>query len=212
MTFHFSVEGETEKLYLERLQELINASDEAAFSVRFDVKVSSPTSYVKGTAISQPTTIYHFCDYESNSEEHQKRFMHLLDEMKKAEKLGKQIHYVLGYCNFSFELWILMHVTNAQRSLSDRSHYLKELNKAFRKSFTSMKEFKKEQNLNLLFKELSLENVRQAIKRSQNLMKQQNEYAEKPKRYKKFDFYESNPSLSLGKIFTDIFNEIKLKL
>lgn len=212
VTFHFSVEGETEAIYLEWLQGIINTANETSFSVRFDVKVCPPISYVKSTTISQPTTICHLCDYESSGEEHRKRFMRLLDQMREAEKLGKQVRYILGYCNFSFELWILMHVTNAQKSLSDRSCYLKELNKAFHVNFSSMKEFKKKRNLKNIFSKLSLENVRLAIERSQVLMKQKNEDLAKPEIYKKFDFYKENPSLSVGKIFADIFNKLKLKL
>lgn len=42
VTFHFSVEGETEAIYLEWLQGIINTANETSFSVRFDVKVCPP--------------------------------------------------------------------------------------------------------------------------------------------------------------------------
>lgn len=211
-TFYFSVEGETEASYLRWLQNTINESGGTAYTVCFDVKVCSPVSRVKRMTVPQRITIYHFCDCESASEEHQKRFKGFLDEMKNAEKLGKQVTYVLGYCNFSFELWILMHVTNAQRSLTDRSHYLKELNSAFHEHFTSMKEFKKEKNLTKIFEKLTLEDVRRAIKLSEKLMKQKKECQALLEKYKKFSFYKENPSLSLGGIFAEIFKKINLEL
>ena len=46
-TFYFSVEGETEASYLRWLQNTINESGGAAYTVCFDVKVCSPVSRVK---------------------------------------------------------------------------------------------------------------------------------------------------------------------
>lgn len=70
--YYFSVECETEKWYLDRLQDLINNSD-AACKVSFDSKVQKdPVKYVKGLSIQGKTIVFHFCDYESNESDHQK--------------------------------------------------------------------------------------------------------------------------------------------
>ena len=46
--YYLSVEGETEKWYFERLQELINANEKIPFSVKFDIKINkSITSRAK---------------------------------------------------------------------------------------------------------------------------------------------------------------------
>lgn len=35
-----------------------------------------------------------------------------MDNMKKAEQLGKQIKYKSGYSNFTFDLWIILHIAD----------------------------------------------------------------------------------------------------
>lgn len=56
--YYFSVEGETEKWYLDWLQDLINNSD-ASCKVSFNSKVEKdPVKYVKGLSI-QGKTIFH---------------------------------------------------------------------------------------------------------------------------------------------------------
>ena len=72
--YYFSVEGETEKWYLDWLQDLINNSD-ASCKVSFNSKVEKdPVKYVKGLSIQGKTTVFHFYDYESNESDYQKQF------------------------------------------------------------------------------------------------------------------------------------------
>ncbi len=198
--FYFSVEGRTEELYLQWLQKKLNCHSKQ-FRISFDIKVKDPIGRVKGMTISQKVTIYHLCDFESLSEEHQKKFKNLLDQMCEAEGLGKQVKYQLGYCNFSFELWILMHVTNSVRSLANRSQYLNEINANFGENYSSMKEFKREENLKHFFEKLSIEDVKHAVVQAKRLMR---EKEANPEQYKKFFYFRDNPALSLGEIFEEI--------
>ena len=50
----------------------------------------------------------HICDVESNEQVHVDKFKNILSEMREA-KAQKKISYVLGYSNFTFELWMVLH-------------------------------------------------------------------------------------------------------
>lgn len=52
--------------------------------------------------------VIHICDIESNGEYHTDKFQNILKEMSEVKK-QKNINYQLGYSNFTFELWIILH-------------------------------------------------------------------------------------------------------
>ena len=64
---------------------------------------------VKSLSILHETEITHVFDRESKEGKHIKQFRNTLDAMKGAEEEGKAIKYQLGYTNFTFELWIILH-------------------------------------------------------------------------------------------------------
>lgn len=71
--FIFTVEGETEKWYLERLKELINDSEKALNQVSFKITVEKdPLSYAKGVSERGKIKIIHLCDVESEDNRYQK--------------------------------------------------------------------------------------------------------------------------------------------
>ena len=121
ISYYFSVEGETEKLYFEHLQSLINSSEKAEYSVKFIVKIKKdPREMVKANAFINKVTINHICDVESNSDEHTKIFLSTLDNMKSACSMGKKVSYRLGYSNYAFDLWIALHKGECSTRLADR--------------------------------------------------------------------------------------------
>ena len=108
--YYFSVEGETEKWYLDWLQKTINAVPLAKYNVKLDAKIQKdPLARAKGLSILGRTEITHIFDRESEEEIHVKQFQETLDRMKAVQRTGKQITYKLGYSNFTFELWIILH-------------------------------------------------------------------------------------------------------
>ena len=110
--YYFSVEGETEKWYLEWLQRQINSTDNAAYGVVFNVKVEKdPVNRVKGMAILTKTDIWHFSDYESSEPEHVKQFQSTMARMEQSQHL-KQVKYHFGYSNLTFDLWMILHKKN----------------------------------------------------------------------------------------------------
>ncbi len=90
--YYFSVEGETEQWYLKWLQQLINSTQESAYTVSFDCPIyKNPTKRVKSLVVTGKTEIHHLSDYESDDPNHVKEFIDTMDNLKKAQALGKQI-------------------------------------------------------------------------------------------------------------------------
>lgn len=77
-------------------------------------------AFEKGTNTKVPPEVFHICDVESTSPVHTEKFHSILKEMKEA-KTQKNIRYHLGYSNFTFELWIVLHKKDCFEPLDDRT-------------------------------------------------------------------------------------------
>ncbi|MDQ2087758.1 RloB family protein [Herbivorax sp. ANBcel31] len=137
--YYFSVEGETEKWYFDWLQEKINSEPDAKCKVNIEKeKCKNPKSWVKKLKIFSKISITNVFDYEGNDKEHVENFKRTLKLMKEASQLGKQIKYNLGYSNFTFELWMILHKIDFNKPLSNRDQYLQYINSAYNQSFKSL--------------------------------------------------------------------------
>lgn len=156
-----------------------------------------PIKYAKNLAILQKTKIVHITDYESDEPVHTTQFLAALGRMKDAKQGGKQINYVLGYSNLTFELWMILHMADCNGSLSHRRQYLGSLNRAYSEDFEDLKQYKHENNFKRILKKLTLENVKTAISRAEGIMRRNHENGYTPVEYKGFTYYRENPSLSI---------------
>jgi hypothetical protein len=209
--YYFSVEGETEKMYIDRLQSIINAESGASYCVKFDCKVQkNPVKRAKGIIPIGKVDITHVFDYESNDVVHIQQFEGTLANMKAAGSLGKHIKYHLGYSNFTFELWMILHKKDCKRPFSHRNQYLLPLNQAYNEHFESLDEYKEADNFERVLKKISLNNVREAVRRAIAIMENNEESGLRIVEYKGYRYYRENPSISLGKIFGDILAECGL--
>lgn len=210
-TYYFSVEGETEQWYLEWLQRMINAEENAKYTVKLDSKIQKdPLSRAKRMTIVGKTEITHIFDYESDEEIHAKQFKNVLDRMKEAQNTGKNIKYHLGYSNFTFELWMILHRTECNGSLMHRRQYLTPLNRAYGENFENLDQYKHENNFKRILSKLTLDNVRQAIRRSKTIMRKNEEMGYRLQEYKGYRYYRENPSLSLGEQIERILEDCKI--
>jgi hypothetical protein len=167
LKYYFSVEGQTEKWYLDWLEKLINNTNESLYKVKLDSRVEkSPFRRAKNLNITDKTEIWHLSDYESNEDLHVKRFYQTIDELDKVNKIGKQINYKFGYSNYTFDLWLILHKIDYNGSQTDRANYLYGINKAYNEKFLSMKDYKRFDNFHKCLNQLDLSNVREAIKHS----------------------------------------------
>ncbi len=207
--YYFSVEGQTEKWYLERLQDLINSCENAKTNVKFDCDVQkNPIKKAKSLVIKDKTEIWHLFDYESNEESHIKRFQDTLDALHSVpKKLHKQIIYKPGYSNFTFELWMILHKSNCKRMFSHREQYLDVINKVYHEKFNSLNSYKDKNNFYKCLEKINLQDVKDATARALEIMETNKTNGYKIQNFKGFSYYQENPSLTIheiiGKILTD---------
>lgn len=210
-TYYFSVEGETEQWYIEWLQRLINSHLEAKYTVKLDSKIAKdPLARAKKLTILSKTEIVHVCDYESEEKIHVQQFKNVMDRMKEAQSLGKNIKYQLGYSNFTFELWIILHKMDCNGTFVHRRQYLAPINRAFEENFENLSQYKQEENFKRILSKLTLENVRQAIRRSKAIMRRNEDAGHVLQQYKGYRYYKENPSLTIGEQIERILQECKL--
>lgn len=209
--YYFSVEGYTEKWYLDWLQKTINDMPESTYNVKLDSKIQKdPLARAKGLTLLNKTKITHVFDRESEDPIHTQQFQGTLDRMRKAEKLGKQIEYELGYSNFAFELWIVLHKADCNECKTNRRQYLSNLNRAYDEDFKDLDEYKQEKNFERILGKLTISDVIDAVKRADLIMKRNEENGYILEEYKKYNFYKENPSLSLGSVVGKILKDCGL--
>lgn len=210
--YYFSVEGETERWYFNWLQNTINATPESKYNVKLDVKIQKdPLARAKGITLLEKTEITHVFDRESEEPIHTQRFQITLDRMKEAQGIGKDIEYRLGYSNFTFELWIILHRTDCNAPKSHRGQYLPILNEAYDEKFENLKEYKQEDNFKRILKKLTITDVVYAVKRAEAIEKKNEENGYTLQKYKGYSFYKENPSLSLWEIVGKILKGCSLQ-
>lgn len=204
----FSVEGETELWYLDWLQKIINANGSRKFNASIDCVVQKdPLKRAKSINNINSIEIWHISDYESNDDGHQKEFIKTIDRMKEANKLNKQIQYKFGYSNFSFDLWIILHMSDCKQSFAHRHQYINVINRLYNENFENMDEYKHEKNFKRCLKNLSIQNVVDAINRAKEIMNKNKQIGYNLIQYKGYYYYEENPSLSIWEIIEKILIE-----
>lgn len=209
--YYFSVEGETEQWYLKWLQNLVNNTDESACKVSIDCPVrKNPLKHAKSLTVTKKIEVYHFFDYESDELIHIQGFQSVMDNMKKAENIGKQIKYKSGYSNFTFDLWIILHMGDCNTSFTNRKQYIIPINRLFNERFENMDEFKKEDNFKRCLKSMNLSNVIDAVERAGKIMQRNKESGYVLHQYKKYQYYKENPSLTAWEPIERILAECKL--
>lgn len=209
--YYFSVEGHTEKWYLDWLENIINATDEAIIKVSIKSEVQKdPAKFAKKLTVINKTTVYHLSDYESNELEHVTNFHNTMDRMKKASS-DKQITYKFGYSNLTFDLWIILHMTNLFGAVADRKNYLNAINRSFNESFESMDEYKEEINFKRCLSKLKISNIIDAVNRSKKIMKNNENNGYALCRYRNYSYYKENPSLTVWEAIAEILKDCELK-
>lgn len=197
LKYVFTVEGETERWYLEWLCDRINEYPDRKCNVSIETRVQqSPEKFYKSTTKKVTPEVTHICDVESNEDVHVRKFQKILSEMKDA-KTNKKISYELGYSNYTFELWMVLHKRNCNGPLGHRNQYLAPINSAYEKKYRNLEEFKKEDNFKYCLSKLTLEDVKSAIERADFITKNNELDGKTQLQYKGYKYYRDNPALSI---------------
>lgn len=206
--YYFSVEGETEKWYLKWLESQINNNDNALFKVNFTVYIQKdPVAAIKRITSVDNIEVVHVFDFEEPQNE--EAFKNTLSSMKKAARMKKVRKYNLGYSNYSFDLWIILHKSNMRIKRTHRSDYLSDINRNFNTHFESMSKYKEETNFKRLLNSLTLDNVINAISNAEKI-EQQNMRDYKKISHCGYEYYRENPSLSIHKCVKEILKTVGL--
>lgn len=207
--YYLSVEGETEKWYFEHLQVLINNKEELLYTVKFDIKINkSIISRAKSISAPYKVKAFHICDYESNEEMHIEQFNKILKELKDVKKINKNLVYKLGYSNFSFDLWIILHKIQQIGAVSHRKQYVKGINKAFGEKFQFIDDYKEEKNFKRILSEITLEDVISAVKNADEIRKMNKENFQcNYRKYGQFEYYTENPDMTINECVKQILKE-----
>lgn len=209
--YFFSVEGETEKWYLEWLAARINATAESAYDVSMVIKIQKdPRKMVKTLTIPGKTEIWHLSDYESDDPDHARQFLETMDNLKTAQGMGKQVKYRFGYSNLTFDLWMILHKINCNTSMAHRRNCLSYINRAYGENFYEMKKYKREDNFKRCLKQLELSNVRRAVERAESIMQSNHDNGYTLHQYKGYQYYKENPSLEIWRAVKTILEDCSL--
>lgn len=162
---------------------------------------------MKDLSVLDKTNIVHIFDFEEQQNE--TAFQDTLRVMKEASKLKRNVKYKLGYSNYTFELWIILHKKCVMGSKSYRSHYLIDINRYYNTDFESMAKYKEEANFKKVLNCLSLDDVKNAILNAEKIENQNVQNYQKMT-HCGFEYYRENPSLSIHKYIKDILITVKL--
>jgi hypothetical protein len=210
--YFYTVEGETEKWYLDWLEGEINANPESGIKVSIKSKVEkNPLKYAKSLPIISKVEVTHLFDYESHEPVHIKQFLATLDLLKEANSInGKQIKYRLGYSNLTFEIWMALHKNNFNVYSEHRSHYLRHINSAFDERFTELSTYKEEGNFKRMLRKLTLDDVKAAVIRANSIMQRNTEDGLQELQHRGFKYFRDNPSMTIHESVEKILKECGL--
>ena len=130
--------------------------------------------------------------------------------MRKSELLGKQIKYQLGYSNFTFELWMVLHKMDCNGSLMHRRHYLVPINRAYNEDFNSLDQYKQEANFRRILGKITLAEVKEAIIRGKSIMQRNVENDCTLHQYKGYKYYKENPALLIWEAIEKILKDCEI--
>lgn len=211
--FFISVEGvNCERLYFKHLAKLINASD-SKYNMQCTCQKMSPISFAKryhhlpdDKHNKKVIPYMHIQDIEDYQDrERAAQFKGLIDELQEVKKDYKKV-YQLGYSNYTFELWMLLHVRNMNHAVQNRGAYLAPINTAFNRKFQNLDEYKSEKEFQTILDEfITLESVFKAIERAEGIVANNMNSGKRKENYKGIELYHVNPDLNVHDVIKLIF-------
>ena len=208
--YTLTVEGETEQWYFEWLRDQINACPSRSYDAVIEARVQqSPKKFYKSVNKKTTPMVFHICDVESNEPIHVEKFQRILSEMREA-RLQKGITYNLGYSNFAFELWMVLHKLDCNGPLTHRRNYLEPIQRAFGERFEDLDHYKQEDAFKRCLRKLTLENVKSAIRRAEAITSVNEDNGKALIKYKSYAYYRDNPALSIHVAVKQILRECGL--
>lgn len=207
--FYMSVEGvNCERLYFEHLAKLINLSGRNQYNLKISPKAMTPMQYAKRNAYrpvdqrnGKNLPYIHIQDIEDfYNAQLQQKFYGIIDEMRNAERTFG-ISYCLGYSNYTFELWMLLHIADMTSSVVNRAAYLQPINYYFHRNYSSLNEFKNADEFQkILDGFITLDTVFDAVRRAGQIVDNNVKQSKKKITYRGVTFFQDNPDVTVHEI------------
>ena len=102
---------------------------------------------------------------------------------------------------------MILHKADWNGAKTDRRQYLSPINNAYHEHFENLDEYKQKDNFKRVLNQLSLDDVKMAIQRSEQLMIRNQEKGFHRYQYKTYSYYAENPSLSIWESIKKIMTE-----
>lgn len=210
--YFISVEGQSEKWYLEHLQWLINESARNKSNVSFVIKVAKATTAVKSwTILDSKSLAFHFQDYEENTISGDQNFHNVINDVSNAKSIKGNICYELAYSNLTFELWLILHKEDVRRHFSNKNDYLPYIQRLYDVEFQSLREMKEEKNFkNGILSQITLQNIMDAIQRSEDIDKMHRNNGDIEQVYCGYRYYRKNPALNVHTVIKRVLRDAGL--
>lgn len=125
--------------------------------------------------------------------------------MSEAKK-QKNIKYQLGYSNFTFELWMILHKKDCFSQFTDRKQYLIPIQQCFNEKFEDLGHYKNESAFKRCLSKLSIDDVKLAVKRADKIAKYNIEN-KKLIKLSGYSYFDENPALSINEVVKRILTE-----
>lgn len=207
-------EGETEVLYFQRLKELVDIEPACLMKLGCKITVSKePCSKAKLQTTLSTTKWYHILDKEGSSNADMVTFENNLKNFRKVKAIRQNVKLYLGYSNVSFELWLIMHKSDERPHAYSSQDYLSKLKKLYNlPNIKNLEEFKKESNFKKVLQQITLDDIRRAIKNGKALEAENEAYGFQPRKIHGFEYYEENPSTNMHRILEDILKDVGIRI
>ena len=125
--------------------------------------------------------------------------------MSEAKK-QKNIKYQLGYSNFTFELWMILHKKDCFSQFTDRKQYLIPIQQCFNEKFEDWGHYKNESAFKRCLSKLTIDDVKLAVKRADKIAKYNIEN-KKLIKLSGYSYFNENPALSINEVVKRILTE-----
>ena len=157
-------DGQQEKMYLQHLAKLIKKFPQKV--VTFNTFIDSPHRLEKRYEEYDSAAVF---DYDMNEVEFN-RNIEICDKLNrdlkpKKRKEGRHIYH--AYSSVNFDLWLILHKEDFNRSVSRNDAYISDIRRIYGLKPTD--NIKNEEVINKILSQISLNDVKDAIKRADKI-------------------------------------------
>lgn len=157
-------EGQQERMYFDHLAKLIK--DFPKKVVKFNTFIDSPHRLEKRYEEYDSAAIF---DYDFNETEFYRNIeiCNQLNKKLKPTKRNSGRHIYHAYSNVNFDLWLILHKQDYNKRVSKNDAYINDVRRVY--GLKRADDIKSEDIINKILVQITLKDVKEAIKRAENI-------------------------------------------